>query len=414
MNEKINNYNKLIIKNLYVNKALSVAELSLEIGKSLPLTMQLLNSLLREGYVLETGFARSTGGRKPVMYALNPGILYVISVAMDQYVTRIAIMNMNNEFVGQVEKYELPLLNNHNALPLLVEKIEQTICNSGIERKQFAGIGIGMPGFVDVKRGINQTHLFAGGGSINDYVSSRTRLPVFIDNDSSIIALAELKFGDARGVKNAMVVNVGWGIGLGLVLNGELYRGHNGFAGEFSHIPLLFNGKLCSCGKSGCLETEASLLIVVSRAIEGLRTGQVTKLSELPVDDLGQALLRIVKAAHEGDQFAIGLLTDSGYTIGRGIAILIHLFNPEFVILSGRGSAAGKILLTPIQQAINEYCIPSLAEHTSIKLSALGDNAELIGAAALVMENYEKPSQAKAANPKPGKPKVSRKLPVSA
>jgi predicted NBD/HSP70 family sugar kinase len=390
MKEKVNAANKLIIKNLYVKKALSCAQLSMRIKKSLPVTIQLLTSLLEEGYVIETGYASSTGGRKPVMYALNPDILYIISVAMDQYVTRIAIMNMKNEFVTPVEKYELPLLNNNNALALLVEKIEHIINISGIPKSKFVGIGIGMPGFIDVKRGLNHTYLFTEGKSITAHVSEKIKIPVFIDNDSSIIALAELKFGSARETKNAMVVNVGWGVGLGVILNGELYRGHNGFAGEFSHIPLLFNGKLCTCGKSGCLETEASLLIVVARAIEGLRTGQVTKLKELPSDDLGQALLKTIKAAHEGDQFAIGILSDSGYTIGRGIAILIHLFNPEFVILSGRGSAAGKILVTPIQQAINEYCIPSLAEYTSIKISALGDDAELIGAAALVMENYEK------------------------
>lgn len=390
MKTKNNKYKRLLIKNLYAKRDLSCAELSVQIGKSLPLTMQLLNSLTDEEYVIETGYARSTGGRKPLMYALNPNVLFVIAVAMDQYVTRIGIVNMNNEFVTPVEKYKLPLLNNANVLPVLVEKIQYVLNNSGIPNHKFVGVGIGMPGFFDIKRGLNHTYLFTDGESITDHISEKTRLPVFIDNDSSIIALAELKFGAARDTKNAMVVNVGWGIGLGVILNGELYRGHNGFAGEFSHIPLLFNGMLCTCGKSGCLETEASLMIVVAKAIHGLRTGQLTRLEDLPTDDPGQALLKIVKAAHEGDRFAIGLLSGSGYTIGRGVAILIHLFNPEFVILSGRGSAAGKILVTPVQQAINEYCIPSLAEHTSIKISTLGDDAELIGAAALVMENYEK------------------------
>ncbi|MEJ7589159.1 MAG: ROK family protein [Ferruginibacter sp.] len=397
MKGKVKAAYELIIKNLYTKKALSSTQLSLRIKKSLPLTTQLLNSLLAEGYVMETGYAISTGGRKPVMYALNPDVIYVVSVAMDQYVTRIVIMNMKNEFVSPVAAYELPLLNNSNALSLLVKKITRIISNSGLPKDRIAGIGIGMPGFVDVKRGLNHTYLASDGKSITDYISEKIKMPVYIDNDSSIIALAELKFGAARETRNAMVVNIGWGVGLGVILNGELYRGHNGFAGEFSHIPLLFNGKLCNCGKSGCLETEASLHIVVERAMEGLRSGQVTKLKELPSNDLAAALFQTIRAAHEGDRFAIGLLSESGYTIGRGVAILIHLFNPEFVILSGRGSAAGKILITPLQQAINEYCIPSLAEHTSIKVSTLGENAELIGAAALVMENYKKETVAQVA-----------------
>jgi len=393
----INVYKERIVKSLYLKKSLSCAELSKRIEKSLHVTTQLLNILAAEDYVIETGYAKSTGGRKPVMYALNPNVLYVVSVAMDQFVTRIAIMTMNNELITPVRIFELPLLNNDQALSILAEKIKQEIDSSGIPNTKFAGIGIGMPGFIDVKRGVNHTYLPTAGRSITEYINEKIKIPVFIDNDSSIVALAELQFGAACNTKNAMIVNVGWGIGLGVVLNGELYRGHNGFAGEFSHIPLLFNGKLCYCGKSGCLETEASLVIVVERAIEGLRTGQVTRLKELSVNDLGKTFLEIIKAAQEGDQFAISLLSDSGYMIGRGVAILIHIFNPELVILSGRGAVAGKILVTPLQLAINEFCIPSLAEHTSIKISALGDEAELIGAAALVMYNYEKDTKLSAA-----------------
>jgi len=212
-----------------------------------------------------------------------------------------------------------------------------------------------------------------------------------INNDSSLIALAELKFGAARNKKTAMVINIGWGIGLGLVLNGELYQGENGFAGEFSHIPLFSNNKLCSCGKSGCLETEASLVVVVSKAEEGVRHGRVSTLGKsLLTENFDQASQAVISAAQKGDKFAVELLSEAGYNIGRGVAILIHLLNPETIILSGRGSSAGKIWQTPIQQALNEHCIPRLAANTEIEVSTFGDTAELIGAAALVMENFGK------------------------
>lgn len=382
-------YKRSIIKNLYVKKALSCAELSNILKKSLPVSTQLLNSLADDGFVIDTGYAKSTGGRKPLMYTLNPNVIYVVSVAMDQYTTRIGIMNMHNEFVTPVEKFDLPLLNNKNALTVLVDKIEAVIKKSGVRKNKIAGIGIGMPGFVDIKRGLNHSYLPTNGKSIIDLVTSKTGIKTFIDNDSSIIALAELNFGIAKKNHNAMIINIGWGIGLGMVLNGELYRGYNGLAGEFTHIPLLPSGKLCSCGKTGCLDAESSLLFVVEKALEGLKKGQLSKLKKLPANNLEAAYAQILKAAKEGDQFAIGLLTDIGFKLGMGIAMLIHLFNPEDIILSGKGSAAGKILVTPIQQAVNEYCIPSLAEHASIKISTLGDDAALIGAAALVMENYE-------------------------
>jgi predicted NBD/HSP70 family sugar kinase len=139
-------------------------------------------------------------------------------------------------------------------------KNDEVIRKSGVDKKKIIGAGIGMPGFIDSKKGINYTFLEAGEQTISQYLSRQLELPVYIDNDSSLIALAEFRFGLARRQKNAMVLNIGWGIGLGMILNGELFRGQNGFAGEFSHMPLFNNNKLCSCGKTGCLETEASLL----------------------------------------------------------------------------------------------------------------------------------------------------------
>jgi predicted NBD/HSP70 family sugar kinase len=390
MSHRSSFYKKKIIKQLYFAHKLSCAELSTAIGKSLPLTTRLLNELIEEGYVSEIGHAVSTGGRRPITYALKHDVLYLVSVAMDQFVTRVAIMDMKNKFLGEIEKFELPLPRNAEALSILTQKIDQFIQQSGILKEKIAGIGIGMPGFVDFKKGVNYTFLNTGGESITDHISRQTGLPAFIDNDSSLIALAELRFGAARGKKNAMVVNVGWGVGLGMILNKELFRGHEGFAGEFSHIPIFTNGKLCSCGKSGCLETESSLLVIIAKAQQGLKAGRISTLKPALLDHYEQASESIMTAVHKGDTFAVELLSEAGYNIGRGVAILIHILNPEIIILSGRGSAAGKIWQAPIQQALNEHCIPRLAANTVTEMSTLGYEAELIGAAALVMENYEK------------------------
>jgi predicted NBD/HSP70 family sugar kinase len=390
MSEKNQLYKKKIVKHLYFSNMLSCADLSDKINKSLPVTTKMLGKLIEEGWVTETGFAASTGGRRAVMYSLKPDVLYVVSVAMDQLITRIAILNMQNAQVTATEIYELPLSRNPQALAMLTEKIEEVINKSGIAKNKFAGVGIGMPGFVDALQGQNYTFLEPEQGSLTQYVSSKLKLPVFIDNDSRLIALAELMFGAARGKKNAMVINVGWGVGLGMILNGELFRGHNGFAGEFSHIPLFLNNKLCSCGKTGCLETETSLLVVIEKANKGLKEGKISLLNELSVDHAEHAFQEIIRAAGKGDKFAVEILSESGYNIGRGVAILIHLLNPELVILSGRGSSAGKVWQAPIQQALNEHCIPRLALNTEIGISSLGYQAEITGAAALVMENFER------------------------
>jgi predicted NBD/HSP70 family sugar kinase len=309
---------------------------------------------------------------------------------MDQLITRIAILDMQNNYVLKPLRIELPLSNNPDALAQLTEHINSYILASGIAKQSIAGIGIGMPGFVDVTKGINHSFLKTeSGSSIVSIVETAVGVPVFIDNDSSLIALAELKFGAARNKQTVMVVNVGWGIGLGMIMKGELFRGNNGFAGEFSHIPLFTNNKMCSCGKSGCLETESSLFIVTEKAIKGLQNGKVSRLKNLTLEHAEDSSKEIMDAAVKGDKYAIELLSEAGYNIGRGIAILIHLFNPELIILSGRGSVGGKVWLAPIQQAINEHCIPKIAENTELEISSLGFQAELIGAAALVMDHFD-------------------------
>ncbi|MGZ5221261.1 MAG: ROK family protein, partial [Chitinophagaceae bacterium] len=230
-------YQGLIFKEFYYSGTLSCADLSERIGKSLPFTMKILNELIREGSVIESGYAPSSGGRRPATYSIKPDTKYILSVAMDQLVTRISLMDVQNNHVGDIEKFELPLHNNPEALQVLAEKMEEVISRSGIDRKKIVGAGIGMPGFIDFKKGINYSFLEIKDKTITQYISEKINLPVYIDNDSSLIALAELRFGSARHQNNAMVINIGWGVGLGMVLNGELFRGHNGFAGEFSHIP---------------------------------------------------------------------------------------------------------------------------------------------------------------------------------
>lgn len=385
-------FKKKIIRQIYFDGSLSSADLSWSIKKSIPFTTKLLNELIDQGYVVETGYAPSTGGRRPVNYSLKADAQYIVSVALDQFIARIAIMDMQNNFVFQFEKFELPLAKNPQALAVLAEKINEAILESNLPKDKIAGVGIGMPGFIDSKKGINYSFMKTPGGGITAYISEKLGLPVFLDNDSSLIALAEQRFGAARGKKNVMVVNIGWGVGLGMVLNGELFRGNNGFAGEFSHIPLFSNGKICSCGKHGCLETETSLLVIIEKAIEGLKSGKLSVLKPPMLQYYEEANEAIINAVLDGDRFAIELFSQAGYNIGRGVAILIHILNPEMIILSGRGSSAGKVWEAPMQQAMNEHCIPRLASNTSLEISTLGYQAELIGSAALVMEHSVKES----------------------
>ncbi len=388
MAERNSLYKKRIISELYFGTTLSIAEISERVTTSLPLSTKTLNELIEEKLIVEAGYAPSSGGRRPMLYSLRPESMYIVSVAMEQLVTRIVILDMARNMVTELERFELQLPNNPNALAALADRIQAHIHRSGIDKENIAGIGIGMPGFVDTVRGMNYSFLGIGEKSVTQFIEDKLGIFTVIENDSSVIALAELRFGAARDKRNAMVINLGWGIGLGLILNGELFRGSFGLAGEFSHLPLFSNHKLCSCGKSGCLETEASMQVVIEKGIEGIQAGRLTGLKDLSSKKFDEASAMILREAEKGDKFAVELLSEAAYNIGRGVAILLHLLNPEVIVLGGRGALAGKIWQAPVQQALNEHCIPRLAVGTAIEMSTLGFEAEWIGAAALVMDKY--------------------------
>jgi predicted NBD/HSP70 family sugar kinase len=376
-----------ILKRLYFQKKQSCAALSEWLRKSIPVVTKVLNELVEEGYVVNNGYAPSTGGRRPLSYSLNKDKGFIVAVAMDQLFTRIVIVDLSNCQASEPETIELDLHQNQDALNSMAEAVRTHIDRSGISRDQIIGAGIGMPGFINSREGINYT-FFEENGKISHqaYLEKVLGMRVFMDNDSSLTALAEWTFGLAKGHKNAMIINIGWGTGLGMILNGELFRGDAGYAGEFSHIPLSDNGVLCECGKRGCLETETSLLIMAEKAVNEIKRG---KTRHIPLKDVKYMSDIVMDAADKGDQLCIELLSHVGYMLGKGIAILIHILNPGLIVLSGRGAKAEKILMAPIQQALTQYCIPKLLENTDIVVSQLGKDAGLIGAAALVVENVD-------------------------
>lgn len=380
----------LILRALYKNHSLSIHELSFRSGKSISLIAKTIFECVENDIIEESGIAESSGGRKATLYQLKPDYGYTIVLAMDQYVSRIVVMDMANKPLSPpiLANIDITTEDTHKQI---LELLRQTIKDSNLPKEKILGIGIAMPGFVDVVNGINFSFVPSPikGRSLRDYLSRVLELPVFIDNDSSVVALAEATFGVAKDVSNAMIVNISWGIGLGIVANGKLYRGENGFAGEFSHIPIFNNDKICSCGKVGCLETETSLKMILEKAADAIKMGRPTLLRNTfqEGDSLEAQFLKFIQAVERRDTLAIELLNQAAYNIGRGIAVLIHIFNPKKIVLSGRGALAGNVWLPPIQQAINEHCIRRLSEHIELVVSDMNHQAELVGTAAFVVEN---------------------------
>jgi glucokinase-like ROK family protein len=376
-----------IIKYLYLNGSKTNAEICRHLKISAPKSFAILNDLTNTGLIEKKGRGVSIGGRKPDLFGIKDNSLYLLGIEMDRYKTKIAVFNNNNENITEVHTFSIPLDNDIKTAEKIFEYGSQVIKSSGIDPSKLIGIGISAPGLIDSQKGINYTYLNYGKKSIRDILQSKFNRPVFIENDAKAAALAEYRFGLAKGKKDVLVILLDWGIGLGLILDGKLYRGTSGFAGELSHIPMIEDGLLCHCGKHGCLETVASGTTLARLAKEGIKSGKSSILNRLTDKDLDKIETKqIVDAAKNGDQYAINILSEVGFNLGKGISILIQLYNPELIILGGRIAEAEQYITTPIQQSLNIYCMRQLSEHTSIVVSEMGQNIGIMGAVAVAME----------------------------
>ena len=381
-----------IVKYLFLNGSTSNAEICSRFNISLPTSMSLLNTLMDKGIVVKAGQGKSEGGRKPDLYGLKEHSFYVLSIHIKRFKIKIALTDNNHTIITE-ESIETEISPNSNIVDFLYEKAEEFVQNSGIDTDKLLGIGISMPGLVSTTEGKNFTYYLTEQEpeSLQDKFEKRFQKPVVILNDTKSACLAEYRFGIAKDKENVLVISMDWGIGLGIIMGGKMHTGHSGFAGEFGHIPMVEDGLLCHCGKRGCLETEASGLALVRKAKEGLAKGQTSILNDLQGEDFDKMDPRvIIQAANKGDQFAINLLSEIGVSLGKGIAILIQIFNPELIILESEIAQAKQFITTPIQQATNTYCMMQLKEKTQIELSNLGTNSSLFGGTIAVMEEVFK------------------------
>ena len=385
---EIKNYvNKIkIIKELYTSGSNTASNIGQAVRISLPTVNLLLTDLLDEQLVVKEGRGQSQGGRKPDLYGLAKDSFFILAIDLNRFSAKVAIFNTKNERVSKIHSKNIPLNNEANTIEDIFEFTNSVMENSEIPTERIIAVGITMPGLVDGVSGVNHTYLKTGKKSLKELFEKKFGRKVFIENDARAKTLAEFKFGENKTCKNVLGVFVDWGIGLGIIIEGKLYRGYSGFSGEFSHSPLFDNKEIsCTCGKRGCLETVASGTAIVRLAKEAISLDADSILARMSLKTLDPSV--VVEAAIAGDQRAIGILSDVGLDLGRGIAILIQLLNPELIIIGGAIAEAKQYITTPIQQALNVYSMAKLREKTEIQLSQLGTEVGLKGAVAIVNEH---------------------------
>lgn len=375
-----------IIKNLFLYGAMANTDFGKYIKLSTPKIISLLNELKNEGFIEELGQGSSSGGRRPNLFGNKENAFYIVGISINIYKTSVSIFNAKNQKITDDQTLTLTISHGTLIIDQIVDFTKRIINENQISIDKILGIGIEMPGMIDSETGINKTYMVSD-LPLAEVFKLKFGLEVLIENDAKSRAFAELRFGAAHMKRNVLAIHLDWGIGLGIIVNGKLYKGRDGFAGEFGHIPMVDNGILCQCGKQGCLETIASGTAIVRMAREGMKAGRSSFLGQLVNEDPEKIEIRnVVQAASMGDQYSISILATVGHWLGKGFAYLIQIFNPELIILGGRISEANQFILPPIQQAIQVYCNPELGNEIEIRVSELGSHAGIQGVACILLE----------------------------
>ncbi|GAB1405603.1 MAG: ROK family transcriptional regulator [Lentimicrobiaceae bacterium] len=377
----------ILLRELYYNAPMSIHDLTQVTRMSTPTITRALDELMAEGLIIDHGIGESTGGRPPWMCGMNPASWYVMGIDLERAYIKMALFDMQNNPVGEIQELNEGLDDIDDIIGFIASKAEGLLSANNIEKKKVLGIGLSLPGLIDIRTGLSYTYLNFDRPPA-ELLYQRIGIPIFIEQDTRCMAWGEQAFGLAKNHQNVLCLNVGSGIGLSLILNGKIFSGHSGYAGEFGHIQLVPNGRLCHCGKIGCIETVASGKIIVSRAREELSAGADSLIQQLVGNNLKKVNLKtILKAAEMNDQFAVHLLSDAGDALGKGISTLIHLFDPELIIIGGEMSKAANVLIPPIERNLNIYAISRIRRDARIVASVLGDNAKLLGTLAMTMHH---------------------------
>jgi len=385
---KKNQKQRKVLAHLYTEGTCTLAHLTKTLHSSVPSVTSLVEELIDTNWVTPIGTATGSNGRRPVLFGLSTQHNYVAVLDVSTHDTKILFMNIYRKIIFRGD-YDLRLQDNPTFLSSLAHYFTSALADSGIKPKNILAVGVSMPGLIDARRGINLTYmnLQQSGESLTHGLSELLNKPVYLINDTKATVLGESRFGGAQGKKQVLAINIDWGVGLGIVVNGEVFQGASGFAGELGHIQVDPEGELCYCGKIGCLNTITSASALVKRVQRDILAGQVSKMASFrnQVDQID--IDEIINAAHHGDSYAIDVLHETGFQLGKGLAVAISLFNPEIIIVDGVLAKAAAFILNTIEQAISKYCLSDFRNDMTIELTQLEGTAKWLGTHAYMMED---------------------------
>jgi N-acetylglucosamine repressor len=347
-----------------------------------------VSEMIEEGIVIDAEVGQSSGGRRPILVRFVPDSKFLIGISITNSAVTIASMNLEAE-VKKKQVYPIDFYNEKDFIGYILKIIEEYISKIQ-DLSTCIGISIITPGIVDSVRGIirNNSKLKLFDIPLKDIVEDRFGLKTWLDNDANAIALAEKQFGFYRNSKNLIYIQLGEGLGSGIVVNNAIFRGNHGGAGEFGHISVDREGIRCECGNIGCLENYVSWPVIYSRILSSIENGKKSAMLEMAEGNKTNISQQIFCSALEaGDELAKTIAEETASYLALGLVTLVNLFNPETILIGWEALYYDPSLIIKIREKVKEHTFQLFTNELEIQSTTLGKEFQLMGAAAVLLQD---------------------------
>lgn len=376
---------KRIITHYIYSGSSTLTDLSKELDLSVPTVTKFVMEMCDEGYITEYGKLETNGGRHPSLYGLNPESGYFVGVDIKKFAINIGMINFKGDMMEKKLNIPYQFDNTPEALDELCRIIASFIHHTGVEKEKVLNVCVNISGRVNPESGYSFSIFNFSERPLADTLSEKTGYKVCIDNDTRAMAYGEYMQGCVKGEKNIIFVNLSWGTGIGIIIDGKVYTGKSGFSGEFGHVSAFDNEIICRCGKKGCIETEISGSAFYRIFMERISKGESSILSKRVANLKNHPLTldELIEAVNKEDLLCIEIVEEIGLKLGKQVAGLINLFNPEMVIIGGTLSMTEDFITQPLKTSVRKYSLNLVNKDSVIVTSKLKDKAGLIGACML-------------------------------
>ncbi len=371
------NNKKRILKLLSKERELTKLDISRKLDISVPTVTTITNELIEEGIALEAGMATSTGGRKPVIIKFLPDSRYSIGIDLGRDFIKMVVTNLDSKIIEDRRK-ELTVINETEILGSVKSLIDEFLNENEFIRSNLLGIGFSLPGTVNEKElKLEVATNFKLKNISFKILEEYFNVPIYLENEANAGALAESELGIAKDLNNLIYVSVTEGIGGGIIINNNMYKGRSMRAGEIGHMTINKNGRLCNCGKKGCWETYASNRAMIN---------EYNKENNDKASNIDQ----IIEKYKNGEEKAIKVIEQYIEDLAEGIQNLIFIFNPDYIVVGGDISKYSNIFQDKISDRIFEKNEFYSKGDVNILFSLLGNDSNILGASLIpILENFK-------------------------